>query len=335
MDGLENRSAAATGRPAESPVDPVAVAAAADLIAGLTSAGQRYVPSRFSYSDEGSRLYEQLCQQPEYYLTRTERKLLEANAPAIAAALGSVNLYELGAGNSEKTAILLRELQARDHRIRYRPVDVNAFILGKGQAELARAIPGLSVEPIVATYDQALEAMARDGGARRRAIALLGSSFGNFRPGPREDFLAKVRGALRPGETFLLSTDLDKPAEVLTAAYNDRAGILASMELGVLRTLNEAFGANFDPRDFRHLAFHNAAEMRIESHLLCLRDHAVRLPKLGLELQFKEGESLCNDVMNKPTLESLADVLAAAGFSIVHQWIEEPKWYAILLLKRE
>lgn len=335
MDGLGHRSATTAGRRADRAVDPAAVAAAADLIAGLTAAGQRYVPSRFSYSDEGSRLYEQLCQQPEYYLTRTERRLIEVNASAIAAALGMVDLYELGAGNSDKTAILLRELQARHRRIRYLPVDVNAFILGKGRDALARTVPGLAVEPIVATYDQALEAMARDEPAGRRAVALLGSSFGNFRPGPREEFLAKIRGALRPGETFLLSTDLDKPAEVLTAAYNDRAGILASMELGVLRTLNEAFDADFDPKDFRHLAFHNAAEMRIESHLLCLRDHTVRLPKLGLELRFRKGESLCNDVMNKPTLATLEDVLTSAGFSIVDQWMEEPKWYAILLLRRD
>ena len=171
-----------------------------DLILGLKDPVQRRIPSRYSYSDEGSALYEELCRQPEYYLPRLERSLLAAHATEISAKLEGTELFELGAGNSEKTALILDAILAGGQACIYCPVDVNAFILSKGSSSLVEGRPNLRVRPIVATYDQALEHMRRtasDPRRTRRALMFLGSSFGNFRPREQREFLSQARAAPR------------------------------------------------------------------------------------------------------------------------------------------
>lgn len=306
----------------------------ADLVAGLINSDQRFIPSRYSYSDLGSILYEQLCEQPEYYLTRTERALIASNCENIAGYLSGYHLIELGAGNSNKTAILISSLQRKGADWYYLPVDVNRFILEKGRASLEAKYPTVRVRSVLGTYDQALQWIAKPRGFFGDSpvcVLLLGSTFGNFDSQERVRFLASVHASLRPGERFVFTSDLDKSSDILLAAYNDRAGILAQMELGALRNINGLYDGDFLPENFVHRSIYNAADFQIESHLWNTVAHTVTIRSLGVSFSLPPQSSIRTDIMRKPRRTALEHELVAAGFDISAYWIEEEQCYAIYM----
>jgi L-histidine N-alpha-methyltransferase len=302
-------------------------ALAADVRAGLT-ATPKTLPPKWLYDDAGSDLFEQITRLEEYYPTRREREILVAHAADIAAATGASTLVELGSGSSEKTRLLLDALDGAGTLERYVPVDVSDSTLIAAAEALIEDYPGLDVHAVVADFEAHLELLPADPS---RLVVFLGGTIGNFEPAPRARFLQAVAETLRPGDAFLLGTDLVKDAGRLVRAYDDAAGVTAAFDRTVLYVVNRELGGDFDPEAFEHLAVWDADEEWIEMRLRSLREQTVHVKALDLEVAFAEGEQMRTEVSAKFTRERVERELAAAGLRPAAWWTDRAGDFALSL----
>ncbi len=222
----------------------------ADVRAGL-SATPKTLPPKYFYDARGSELFDEITRLPEYYLTRAETAILQRRAADIADLSRCESLVELGSGTSAKTRLLLRALLERGTLREFVPFDVDPAVLTEASDALVAEYPGLRVEPFLGDFERDLGALPLGG---RRMIAFLGSTVGNLEPAARGAFLAQVAAALRPGDTFLLGTDLVKDRERLLRAYDDAAGVTAEFNRNILVVVNRELDADFAVEEFGHVA---------------------------------------------------------------------------------
>jgi L-histidine N-alpha-methyltransferase len=297
----------------------------------------KWLPSWLFYDATGSRLFDQITRIPEYYVTRTERAILAANAPEIislAAGGEALRLVELGAGSADKTRLLLTAAVERQDTVFYEPVDVSATALIDAQMRIEQEIPGVLVCPRVSDYTRELELDATLPGERRLVI-YIGSSIGNFEPGEAQLLLESVRAALDPGDCVLLGVDMVKEHSVLLAAYDDAAGVTAAFNRNVLVRLNRELDADFDPGAFGHRAIWNAAKSRMEMHLESQANQTIWLPALDLRVSFAVGETIHTENSYKYRPGQAEAMLAAAGFAPATTWTDEQGWFAVCLARAE
>jgi L-histidine N-alpha-methyltransferase len=306
----------------------------ADVTAGLT-ATPKHLPPKWFYDAEGSALFEKITELPEYYPTRAERAILTERAAEIAAASGATALVELGSGSSEKTRLLLDALRDAGTLRRYVPVDVSESAVRAAGSAVAAEYPGLDVHAVVADFDSYLGVRSgspEDGAADGpQLVAFLGSTIGNMVPAERAQFLARVRSQLRPGDSFLLGTDLVKDPAVLVAAYDDSAGVTAAFNQNVLSVMNAALGADFDLDTFVHVAVWDAAAEWIEMRLRSTTAQSVRVPGVGLTVEFGEGEEMRTEVSSKFRRSGITAELAAAGFTLRSWWTDAAGQFGVSL----
>jgi L-histidine N-alpha-methyltransferase len=306
----------------------------ADALAGLT-ATPKSLPPKWFYDAQGSALFEKITELPEYYPTRAERSILRAVAPQVAVLTGAASLVELGSGSSEKTRLLLSALRDAGTLRGYVPVDVSESALTLAGDALAAEYPGLAVHAVVADFEQYLGAPpAADGdgeGDGPRLVAFLGSTIGNMIPAEREVFLRRVRALLRPGDAFLLGTDLVKDPAVLVAAYDDAAGVTAAFNKNVLAVLNAELGADFDLDAFEHVALWDAGREWIEMRLRATSAQRVRVADLGLTVEFGAGEEMRTEVSAKFREDGARAELAAAGLAMRSWWTDEAGQFGLSL----
>jgi L-histidine Nalpha-methyltransferase len=299
--------------------EDAAAALRADARAGLT-ATPKTLPPRWFYDERGSELFDRITRLPEYYPTRAERAILDARAAEIAAAAGADLLVELGSGTSEKTRLLLTALRAAGTLRWFVPFDVDPSVLRAAGAALTDEYPGLEVAAVVGDFTRHLSELPTTG--RRRLIAFLGSTIGNLEPGPRGDFLTAVASALRPGDSFLLGTDLVKDPGRLVRAYDDAAGVTAAFNRNVLAVLDRELKADFDLDAFDHVALWDAENEWIEMRLRSRIEQVVSVGALELEVPFAAGEDLRTEISAKFRRERVEAELAAAGLRMTHWWTD-------------
>lgn len=282
----------------------------ASVMHGLQSAAKSLPPALF-YDAAGAALFEQICEQPEYYPTRTELAILDRHAADLAAHAGPrVALVEYGSGAGTKVRYLL---DALDRPVAYVPVDVSAEQLVEVAAERAEQYPSLRIAPVCADYTRPF-ALPDLTGASRRVAFFPGSTIGNFHPDDAAAFLRSVRHTVGDDGGLILGVDRRKDPAVLHAAYNDRAGITAEFNLNMLARLNRELDADFDLDAFRHVAFFNDAESRIEMHLESTTDQTVQVD--GVEIAFEAGETIHTECSYKYDEPRLTALLESCGFSI-------------------
>ena len=303
-----------------------------DALSGL-SATPKSLPPYFFYDDRGSQLFEQICQLPEYYPTRTEASILSTYADEIVDITGSCELVELGSGSSVKTRVLLDAYRAAGHPLRYLPIDVSDGILEDSAKALLQDYPSLNIHALASTYDRGLESLPKTE-LPNRAIAFIGSSLGNLPPDRCQSFLKAIAAALRKGEFFLLGIDLHKETAILEAAYDDSQGITAAFNLNMLQHLNHRFDGNFDLDNFRHHSFYNESERQIEIYLKCLVDRTVTLNDLDLTVRFEAGELMMTEISRKFELSQMQHQLAALGMQPVRAWTDPDNYFALVLAQR-
>jgi L-histidine N-alpha-methyltransferase len=299
------------------------------VIAGL-SGTPKSLPCRLFYDHEGSLLFEQICDLPEYYLTRTEAAILQEHAARMVAELPpGVELVELGSGSSRKTRIVLEALLRRQASVRYVPVDISAEMLRRTARDLSAAYPRLTVEPLAAEYREALRRLRSDR-SRPKLVLFLGSNLGNFTPDEAVDFLRQIRAILGPADRALIGLDLQKDAAVIEAAYDDAAGVTAAFNRNLLRRLNRELGADFEPERFRHRAVYNASEGRIEMYLVS--EAAQTVCVAGRPFHFAPGEAIHTENSHKYTRPGIRALAAAAGFEVAQAWTDAREWFSVNLL---
>jgi dimethylhistidine N-methyltransferase len=300
-----------------------------DVIQGLTQAAKT-LPPKYFYDDRGSQLFEQICELPEYYPTRTEASILRQYASEIAQVTGECELVELGSGSSTKTRLLLDAYDTQSDSLRYVPIDVSAGILESSARQLLSEYPSLNVQGLVSTYELALKQLPPTQ-LPSRMIFFLGSTLGNLNPHECDVFFSQITEALEPGEYFLLGIDLQKPKHLLEAAYNDSQGVTAEFNLNILKHLNWRFDGNFDTQLFEHWAFYNEQLHQIEMHLRCLKAHTVQLKALDLTVKFKSGETIMTEISRKFDLTVMQHELQAKGLKSLQVWTDPKQWFGLIL----
>lgn len=295
-----------------------------NIIAGLMRPSASISPKYF-YDTRGSELFEAITRLPEYYLTRTERAIMAAHGADIAQRIGSgVTLIELGAGSCEKARALCRLIRP----VRCVAMDISADFLLTAVDGLRKEFPALDVRSVVGDLTDALELPAdlpREG----RLVFYPGSSIGNFDPPHALDLLTRVRALAGAEGMLLIGIDLPKKQAVLEAAYDDAAGVTAAFNRNLLSHLNRLIGSDFNPGEWRHVAFFNPAATRIEMHLEAAADTLVRWP--GGKRRFVAGERIHTENSYKYPLVEFFELLSRAGFPRSVAWTDERNWFAVIL----
>jgi L-histidine N-alpha-methyltransferase len=299
----------------------------ADVLRGLR-ASKKELPCKYFYDEAGSALFEQITELDEYYPTRTELAIMEEHVAEMAGLLGPrCLLIEYGSGSSLKTRRLLDHL--RDPA-GYVPIDVSGEHLGCSARALGEEYPDLEVLPLCADFTQPLSLPACREPAARRAVYLPGSTLGNFTPDSALALLRQTAGLCGRGGGLLIGIDMRKDPRVIEAAYNDRRGVTAAFNRNILVRINRELGADFDVEQFAHRAFYNAAEGRIEMHLISRRDQVVRVG--GMPFFFAMGESIHTENSYKYTFLALAELAVAGGFATVRVWEDERRYFCVVYL---
>ena len=302
---------------------------ARDVRQGLTQT-PKSLPPKYFYDATGSKLFDRICDTPEYYQTRTEQALLERVADSIVGKLSPSHIVELGSGAARKTRVLLDALGRSRRSAHFVPFDVSESMLRGSAEKLLRHYPWLHVHGIVGDYERHLSHIP---GGERRLFVFLGSTIGNFERDAAVTFVQRLSACMRPQDQLLLGFDLVKSERVLHAAYNDEQGITAAFNKNVLAVLNRELGANFDASRFAHVAFYDAATSQIEMHLESQCAQRVHVPRLDLDVAFVPGERMRTEISRKFTRASVAELLDRAGQELV-SWFSSPDDYFALALSR-
>jgi dimethylhistidine N-methyltransferase len=313
-------------RSVRKPLNPRIHPATEEIVQGLLRPRPEIAPKYF-YDSVGSALFEEITCTPEYYPTRTEQGIMAAYGGDIAKAVGiGTTVIELGAGSCEKARGLCELIQPTH----FVAVDISSEFLHEAAAQLRLALATVDVRAVAADLTADF-AMPSDLPLQRRLVFYPGSSIGNFDPAQALDLLSRMRGMMEDDGALLIGVDLLKDVAVLDAAYNDAAGVTAAFNLNALSHINRLIGSDFDLTQWRHCAFFNAIESRIEMHLEATVDNVVRWP--GGERCFVNGERIHTENSYKYRAEDFAQLLKLAGFPRSQVWSDSRNWFALFLAR--
>ncbi len=291
---------------------------------------RKTLPCKYFYDAEGSRLFERICEQPEYYPTRTEFQILETYAGEIARLIGPhASLVEFGSGAGIKIRLLL---EALEQPRAYLPVDISREHMLAAAADLARQFPDLCIAPVCADYTQpfALPTL-HDLEPDTQVGFFPGSTIGNFTPMEARVFLGRTHTLLGNGAMMLVGVDLRKDGAVLTAAYNDAAGITAAFNRNLLRRINDVLQGTFDLTGFAHKALWNPELGRMEMHLVSQRVQSVYIE--GRRFDFEDGETIHTENSYKYTIPQFQQLARESGYSPVAVWTDTRQLFSVHALR--
>jgi len=301
-----------------------------DALAGLT--GQpKSLPCKYFYDATGAKLFEQICELPEYYPTRTELAIMAASLGEIARRIGpQARIVEFGSGEGIK---IRRLLEALDRPAAYIPIDISAEQLALNATQLAAEYPYIEILPLAADYHADLQLPKPQADYHSTVVYFPGSTLGNFPPAEARAFLARMKRIAGENGAVLIGIDLQKDPAILKAAYNDSAGITAQFNLNLLARLNAEAGGDFNLDAFSHLAEWNSAEGAIEMFLISQREQQAHLN--GQPLQFAAGERIHTEHSYKYTLSGFAKLTAEAGLTVSQVWTDPEELFSIQYLEPE
>lgn len=296
-----------------------------DVLAGL-GRDQKQLPSKYFYDERGSRLFEEICELDEYYLTRTELDIMRRFALEMGGQIGSgVMLVEYGSGSGTKTRILLDHLP---DAVAYVPVDISGEHLQRTAEQFAEEYPRIEVLPVAADFTQPFALPAPRREPTHTAVYFPGSTIGNFPREQARQLLQRISALCGTGGGLLIGVDLQKEIRIIEAAYNDRQGVTAEFNLNLLRRMNRELGGNFDLDAFWHLAEYQAERGRIEMALVSRCDQQVAVS--NRPFQFRQGERISTEYSHKYTIEGFAALAGEAGLSLHRQWTDDRGYFAVL-----
>ncbi len=306
---------------------------ARDVGAGLAATPKDLSPwPKYFYDAEGSRLFEEITAQPEYYQTGAELSILKSLSDEIVARTRCRELVELGSGSASKTRALIDTMfDANDGPPRYVPLDVSGSALRESGERLISEYPGLEIQGFIGDFDLSLGRLLGRPTDRNRLVAFLGGTIGNFTPEKRQEFLDTLCGGLRDGDRVLIGLDLVKDKRILEAAYNDAAGVTARFNRNMIRVINHRLGTDLDPDLFSHRAIYDADRQRIEMWLHSEAEQTIHTP--DLEAHFERGEGIRTEISTKFTPDSAARTFEVAGLQLLDLYTDDRNLFALALGK--
>lgn len=309
-------------------LEPAAAKMRTDVLAGLRSS-PKYLPSQYLYDDRGARLFELICEQPEYYITRTEIAILESNMDSIADRVGPhALLIEPGSGEGAKSALLLNGLSKPAGFV---PIDISRAQLVSVARSIADRFPGIEVAPVCADFTDDPEVPTVSQPVRRRVAFFPGSTIGNLKPEDALDILRHLRTLCGERGFVLIGVDLKKTPDILEPAYDDAAGVSRDFALNYLRRLNADLGASFDLAEFGYEAPYDPGNGRVEMALVSRRDQTVHIGRA--RVHFEAGESIRTEYSYKYDVEGFLALAERAGLEAEEIWTDPARLFAVMLLK--
>ena len=293
-----------------------------EVLRGLAKS-PRQLPCKYFYDERGARLFQQICDLPEYYITRTEIEILRLHGTDMAKALGSqIELIGLGTGAGTKTRILLEELH---DPLVYVPIDISKEQLENSCARFQEMFPRLQILPVCADYLEPLELPLPRHVSSRSVVYFPGSTIGNYESEAASEFLARLVELAGDGGGLLIGVDLQKDRHVLERAYNDSVGVTAEFNKNLLARINRELAADFDLKQWRHHAIYNSNEGRIEIYLISDNEQVVHIG--GRKFQFRAGEEILTEYSYKHTIPGFIDLARQAGFEFAQVWTDDARWF--------
>jgi dimethylhistidine N-methyltransferase len=302
---------------------------------------QKHISPKFFYDKMGSKLFEEICMQPEYYLNRIESQILKNSVDEILKIIGGqeISVIELGNGNSLKTRILLEPFLAKLKRVSYFPIDVSLKMLKKSIRDLFREYVNLQIYGVCSDYVSGLVKInefikLKKKIPNKKFIIFLGSSIGNFDPKDAMGFLHSIARYVRKEDLLLIGIDLEKDKSILDRAYNDKNGITAKFNFNVLARINRELDGEFNISKFEHKSFYNTRKHRIEMHLESKLDQQVRIGAIGKIFYFKKGETIHTENSYKYSLSRFNSLVKKAGLQVIRNFTDPNKQFTLILLKK-
>jgi len=303
----------------------------AHAVSGGLASRPRRIESRFLYDARGSRLFELITEQPEYYLTRTENSILSRHSTRIRQICGPVSLVELGSGNSVKTGHLLKAWLAKGKEVRYVPVDVSESALQQAGSAIGTAFPGVQVIGINSDYTAAIPLLREISPC---LLLFLGSTIGNFAPAEMSRFLVQVSAAMAVGDLFLLGLDLVKDNRLIEDAYNDAAGVTQEFTRNLFVRMNRELGSGIDVSKVEHEAHYNPEKAQVE---ICARftgRQEIGIRQTGEGFVIAAGEAIETEISRKFRLEEFVPYLESFNFAAEEIFSDDNGWFSLVLLRR-
>ena len=312
---------------------------AEDVKLGL-SAKSKYLKPKYFYDHTGSELFEEICRQPEYYLIRTEASILGTYSSTIAEMQrnDSIAIIELGSGSSLKTRILLQAFLGTNQKsICYYPIDISHSILQNAVKMLSDEFLNLQIVGLPADFlegiDKANQLLSHKDISAKKIIVFLGSSIGNFEHKEAELFLKVLSNKLNEDDLLLIGFDLHKSEKLLSAAYNDSAGITAKFNLNILHRINKELGGEFDSSLFEHHAFYNKDSRRIEMHLVSTCKQHVYIRRIDKTVDFERGESIHTENSYKYTLKQIGALAKRCNLKMKKHFTDPNCWFDLAMFE--
>lgn len=296
-----------------------------DVVRGLSQLNKR-LECKYFYDERGSRLFDQICELDEYYLTRTEQQIMDQYANEMAYQIGpDAMLVEFGSGSSTKTRALLDA--ARQLAV-YVPLDISEEHLLKTAIGLKKSYPELEIRPLVADFTKPFTLPKTKRHVSHAAVYFPGSTIGNFTPEQTHQMFERIADILGPNGGMLIGFDLQKDPAIIHAAYNDARGVTDQFNLNVLYRVNRELNANFDVDQFRHKAVYNQQLGRVEIFVVSCCEQTVRIG--DHEFQFQPDEEIFTEYSHKYTIESFSQMVVRAGFDVRKYWTDEKDYFAVM-----
>lgn len=304
----------------------------AEEISSSLSQKNKFIPSKYFYDNEGSELFDLICDLPEYYLTKKELEILSSFKDEFLAHLdGDYAVVELGSGSAIKTRHLFAILSPRQKRVHYYPIDISD-VIRQSSRRLQDEFENLHITGIIGQYEHGLEHVRKIDG--KKIVAFFGSSIGNFDQESAMDLLKKIHRSVNFGDLFLLGLDLVKDKAILESAYNDSSGTTARFNLNLLKRINEDLNGNFGLENFEHTSFYNPKEKRIEMHLKSKIRQQIDIAGANMRVLMEKGETIRTEYSHKYTVPQIRRMAKDAGFVLKQIWTDSQGYFALALFSK-
>ncbi len=299
-----------------------------EVYKGLT-APFKQLSSKYFYDAAGDKIFEEIMDCPEYYLTNCELEVMATQSNGIIDAIQqhhpAFDVIELGPGNAKKSFYFLQEMQRRQVPFTYFPIDISENVIQQLESTLPQQLPGIRIGALPGEYLQMLK-KARQLSKRPKLVLFMGANIGNFSPGDAALFIRELRSLLAPGDMLLTGFDLVKDPRIILAAYNDRAGVTKRFNLNLLHRMNRELEANFVLSQFDHFPTYDPQTGTCKSFLVSLQKQEVRLGEADF-IHFEEGEPILTENSQKYTLPWIEEMARTSGFTVSRHFFDEKHWF--------
>ena len=299
-------------------------------IISLLKSKKKSLPTQYLYDDLGSKLFEEICETEEYYLTRTEKQILELYASDIVNEVLPSEIFEFGSGSSKKTKTLIAKVLERNKKLTYFSFDISVKALKMSYNELNKISKSLHVQLIKGDFNNDIKRIKKS--KKNRLYLFLGSTLGNFNNKIAINFLDNIANLMNKEDSFLLGVDKVKDEKILNSAYNDSKGITKKFNKNILNVINKEYKLNFNEKNFLHNAKFNSEKSQIEMYLESTVDHSVKLPN-DENLNIGKGEKILTEISRKFSESALKDLFNKANLEIKKSYTDSKKYFSLYLLK--